>query len=156
MSRLRWPDSTNSVSEKPGTIHIKAVEKLHESVVAFRNRVEAELQKSMNKSCQELIKVLLPGVQRNPPKEWRFSDGRRPDKDTCRMFVEQELKQAFGSAQRLLGGMEVGLQFKGVTYETLKEEGFLAAAEKAGLDVRRLHEEFEAAKATPTDGNRTT
>ena len=22
MSRLRWPDSTNSVSEKPGTIHI--------------------------------------------------------------------------------------------------------------------------------------
>ena len=21
MSRLRWPDSTNSVSEKPGTIH---------------------------------------------------------------------------------------------------------------------------------------
>ena len=22
MSRLRWPDSTNSVSEKPGTIHV--------------------------------------------------------------------------------------------------------------------------------------
>ena len=22
MSRLRWPESTNSVSEKPGTIHI--------------------------------------------------------------------------------------------------------------------------------------
>ena len=22
MSRLRWPDSTNSVSEKPGTIHL--------------------------------------------------------------------------------------------------------------------------------------
>lgn len=43
--------------------------------------------------------------------------------------------------------MEVGLQFKGVTYETLKEEGFLAAATKAGLDVKRLHEEFEAAKA---------
>ena len=25
MSRLRWPDSTNSVSEKPGTIHSHAV-----------------------------------------------------------------------------------------------------------------------------------
>ena len=24
MSRLRWPDSTNSVSEKPGTIHYDA------------------------------------------------------------------------------------------------------------------------------------
>ena len=135
---------------------IKAVEKLRESVVAFRNTVEAELQKSMDKSRQELIKALLPGVQRNPPKEWCFSDGRRPDKDTCRVFIEQELEQAFGSAQRLLGEMKVGLQFKGVTYETLKEEGFLAAAEKVGLDVKRLHEEFEAAKATPTDCTRPT
>ena len=32
MSRLRWPDSTNSVSEKPGTIQIvlvNSVESLH-------------------------------------------------------------------------------------------------------------------------------
>ncbi len=27
MSRLRWPDSTNSVSEKPGTIHTDRFEK---------------------------------------------------------------------------------------------------------------------------------
>ena len=26
MSRLRWPDSTNSVSEKPGTIHLPPCE----------------------------------------------------------------------------------------------------------------------------------
>ena len=65
----------------------------------------------MDKSRQELVKALLPGVQRNPPKEWRFSDGRKPDKDTCRTFIEQELERAFGSAQRVLGGMEVGLQF---------------------------------------------
>ena len=59
------------------------------------------------------------------------------------------LEQAFGSAERLLAGMEVRLQFKGVTYETLKDEAFLAAAVKAGLDVTRLHEEFEAVKAKP-------
>jgi hypothetical protein len=135
---------------------IKEVEKLRESVVAFRNKVGVELQKSMDKSRQELVKALLPGVQRNPPKEWRFSDGRKPDKDACRIYIEQELEKAFGTAQRLLGGMEVGLQFKGVTYETLKEEGFLAAAAKAGLDVNRLHEEFEAAKATSTDVKRPT
>ena len=67
------------------------------------------------------------------------------------MVIEQELEQVFGSARRLLGGMEVGLQVKGVTYETLKEEGFLAAAEKVAPDVNRLHGEFAAAEATPTD-----
>jgi hypothetical protein len=112
---------------------VRAVDKLRRSVVEFRAKVEGELQKSMDKSRQELVKALLPGVQRNPPKEWHFSDGRKPDKNTCRIFIEQELEQAFGSAQRVLGGMEVGLQFKGVTYETLKEEGFLIAAAKGVL-----------------------
>ena len=39
MSRLRWPDSTNSVSEKPGTIHYMAVWKLPDK--EFCEKIEA-------------------------------------------------------------------------------------------------------------------
>ena len=35
MSRLRWPDSTNSVSEKPGTIHLFKREKISGLLVPF-------------------------------------------------------------------------------------------------------------------------
>jgi hypothetical protein len=103
----------------------------------------------MDKSRRELVKALLPGVQRHPPKQWRFSDGRKPDKNACRVYIEQELEQTFGSAERLLSGMDVTLRFKGVTYEMLKDDEFLKAADKARLDVKRLHEEFGAAKAAP-------
>ena len=91
----------------------------------------------MDKSCQELIKVLLSAFQRNPPKEWGFSDGRRPDKNTGRIFIDQELQPAFGSAPWFLGGTE---------------ESFLTSARKDGLDIKRLHEAFEAAKTRPADG----
>ncbi len=94
---------------------------------------------------------IAAGCSRKPPKEWRFSDGQKPDKETCRRFVERDLGRAFGTANQLISGMEVTLRFKGLTYETLKDEEFLKAVEKAQppLDVERLHEEYDAAKAKP-------
>ena len=127
---------------------IEQVEQLRMAVSAFRQKLQLELQESMDRSRRELVRALLPGVQRNPPKEWRFSDGRKPDKETCRMFLDEELAQAFGSAGRLISGMTVKLQFKGVTYEMLTDDEFLAAAVKAGVDLEKLHDEFQAAKAT--------
>lgn len=123
------------------------VQELQQAVAKFREKLRAELQDAMDKSRGELVKALLPGVQRNPPKDWRFSDGRKPDKDTCKQFLDEELTQAFGAADRLIAGMTVRLTFKGVTYEMLKDETFLAAAAKAGLDVKMMHEELQAAPA---------
>ena len=127
---------------------VDEVEKLKAAVATFREKLEAELQKTIDRSRQELVRALLPGVQRNPPSQWRFSDGRKPDKETCRLFLDQELAQAFGTAKRLISGMTVKLQFKGVTYEMLNDEDFLVAAGKARLGLGKLHEEFQAAKAT--------
>jgi hypothetical protein len=129
------------------------VRKLQQAVAEFREKLRAELQQAMDKSRGELVKALLPGVQRNPPKDWRFSDGRKPDKDTCKQFLEQELTQAFGAADRLIAGMIVRLTFKGVTYEMLKDETFQTAAAKAGLDVKMMHEELQAAPAQKSDSS---
>ena len=98
--------------------------------------------------AESVTNALVPGVARRPPEEWFFSDGRKPDRETCRQFVSQDLAKAFGRAEQWLSGMEVHLRFKGLTYETLSDESFLEAAGKAGLDVERLHEEFNAAKAS--------
>lgn len=135
-----------------------AVAKLRQRVDEFKEKLEEQLEASIERSRTELLKALLPAVARKPPKELRFSDGQKPDKETCRRFVERDLGRAFGTATQLISGMDVTLRFKGLTYETLKDEEFLTAVEKAQppLDVTRLHEEYEAAKAKPTAmGHRT-
>jgi hypothetical protein len=133
----------------------EAVSKLRESVEAFKVKLEAELQASIDRSRSDLIAALLPGVSRRPPKEWLSSDRGKLDRDSCRLFIEQDLTRAFGTASQWLSGMEVNLQFKGLTYETLNDKDFIAAAEKAGLEVERLHDEFDAAKAsTPVQEGR--
>ncbi len=135
-----------------------AVAGLRQRVSEFKEKLEEQLETSIERSRAELLKALLPAVSRKPPKQWRFSDGQKPDKETCRRFVERDLGKAFGTANQLLSGMEVTLRFKGLTYETLKDEEFLKAVEKAQppLDVKRLHDEYDAAKATLEGAGRRT
>jgi hypothetical protein len=133
-----------------------AVAGLRQRVSEFKKKLEEQLDTSIERSRAELLKALLPAVSRKPPKQWRFSDGQKPDKETCRRFVERDLGRAFGTANQLLSGMEVTLRFKGLTYETLNDQEFLKAVEKAQppLDVKRLHEEYDAAKATSEETSR--
>src|SRR3954469_3763887 len=68
---------------------IEQVEHLRKAIESFKQKLENSLQKSIDKGREELVKALLPAVQRKPPKSWRFSDGRKPDKAACRTFIEQ-------------------------------------------------------------------
>lgn len=121
---------------------------LRKRVEDFKRELEEKLGASMKRSLDDLKGALLPAVRRKPPKKWCRSDGTRPDAAACERFLEQDLTRAFGTASQLIGGMEVRLQFRGITHETLTDEEFLDAAHKAGLDVSRLHEEYDAAKAS--------
>jgi hypothetical protein len=126
------------------------VSALRARIETFKETLKQQLQASMDHAREELVEALLPGVSANPPKKWCASDGRKPDGETCRRFLEQDLVHAFGKASRLLSGMEIILRFKGLTYETLNDKKFIEAATRAGLDVARLHEEFNAAKGQPS------
>ena len=60
MSRLRWPDSTNSVSEKPGTIHLAGLD-------TVRARVEpvnfaAAYQRSRLKRALRRLQYSMGGM----------------------------------------------------------------------------------------------
>ena len=126
------------------------VKQLDAAVTAFRAKVIAGLSATLERNRAALVKALLPMVRRKPPKAWAESClFNASDKDAARRFLEQELDRAFGRAERLVTPMKVTTLFKGVTYEMLRDERFMAAARKAFPELPALHEEADAAKAAP-------
>lgn len=125
----------------------QAVTELRVQIENFKQTVMQDLQDWIDRGRDQLITALLPGLLRNPPREWCAENGRL-DEETCRGFLERDLARSLGTANRLVSGMEVTVRFKGLTYETLNDKSFLEAAKKAGVDIARLHAEFDAAKAT--------
>lgn len=123
------------------------VQKLRDAVKAFGEEVRSQLQAVMDTNRENLVKSLLPQVRRNIPKIWLMSDGTKPDAETLRQFLDDDLRRAFGPADRLIKHMEVRLVFKGVTYELLCNTEFLEAAQKAIPELTKFYEEFDAAKA---------
>lgn len=130
------------------------VRKLRTDVATFAETVKAELQAAMDKNRESLVKAMLPLVKRTTPKEWCRSDGTKPDSDTLRQFLDDDLRRAFGNADRLTKAMEVKLIFKGVTYELLTDAKFLDAARQAIPELQKLYDEFDAARAASKDDHR--
>jgi hypothetical protein len=96
-----------------------------------------------------LLAALTPSVSANPPERWTKFLGPRASKDAVRGQVDNELAAAFGSVDHLFDEMKVKLIFKGVTYESLNDPRFIETASRAIPTLQSLHEEFDAAKASP-------
>ena len=79
------------------------------------------------------------------------SDGKKPDADTLRQFLDGDLRQAFGTAEQLIKHMLVKIVFKGVTHELLTDDKFRDAAQQAFPELTTLYNEFDAAKVVNTD-----
>jgi hypothetical protein len=130
----------------------RGVEALIAAVNAFREKVRADLEAVIERNCSQLMTTFMPALQKNPPAEWIPSTGQPPDVNTLRRYLERDLKRAFGSADSLVGAMKVQCRFKGVTYESLSDKGFIDAATKAIPELQRFHEEFLAAEASANEG----
>ena len=68
-----------------------------------------------------------------------------------RQFLDDDLRRAFGTADRLTKAMEVKLVFNGVTYELLTDAKFLEAARQVLPELQKLYDEFDAARATKNE-----
>lgn len=123
-----------------------AVNELRTAVEEFGKKLRDELQASIERQRAALVDAFLPRLCQRPPQEWSLF-GKPPEAENVKSMLEQELKRAFGTADRLIKKMEVKLLFKGVTYEMLTDPKFLDACAKAGFDLEKLHDEFDAAKA---------
>jgi len=131
----------------------KAVAELRTSVEAFQTKVKEELQATMDKTQKSLCEALLPSLRQTPPKAWIPSNSAKPDDATLRQFLQDTLRKAFGSADQLIKHMSVNTLFKGVTYEMLTEDKFIATAKKVIPELDQLHSEFDAAEGEPPTGD---
>jgi hypothetical protein len=124
----------------------KSVKKLREQVAVFRKQVVADLQKAMDKNRKSLRQALLPSLLKNPPKEWRNSDGSQPKDSILEQWLNDDLLRAFGTAEKLVGKMEVNVLYKAVTYESLQDQKFIEVAKKAFPSLENILDESIAVK----------
>ncbi len=118
-----------------------AVTSLRKSVEAFKKKIETDLQNAMDRNREALHKALLPSICENPPKDWRPSDGSKPEADNVKKWLDDELRAAFGTAKSLTGKMEVKVLYKAVTYESLKDPKFIEIAKRAFPSLINLIDE---------------
>jgi hypothetical protein len=124
-----------------------AVATLRKYVERFQARVEKGLQKAMDESRSGLAKALFPAVSAKPPERSVRFIGGSPDTEAIQNWLEMDLEQHFGTARDHIKKMEVSLVFKGVTYESLKDEKFIETAQKHLYSLKKLYEEFNTARA---------
>lgn len=131
----------------------KKVEKLRRCIELFKLSVMKNLVQAMERNRESLVEALFPSVMKSPPDRWRKYFASTPDPDTIRRLLENEIAQASGTPERLIGDMKLKVVFKGVTYELLSDEKFMEAARKALPGLPELHIEYDAARAKSQQGS---
>jgi len=132
----------------------REVELLKDAVDRFAEEVRTKLQTAMDKNRENLFRSMLPLVKRSVPKDWLKSNGSKPDVDTLKQFLDDDLRRAFGTADKLIKNMKVRLVFKGVTFESLTNEDFIKIARESIPELSKIYDEFDAAKAEDLDNQK--
>jgi hypothetical protein len=125
---------------------LSAVKTLERYVLRFQRQLKLQLQAAIDKNKATLAGALLPSVIAKPPKRWRRLLSDYPNPEEVERVLNAELAESFGSAEDLIDEMEVKIIFKGVTYESLNEPGFVTVVRKELPWLKVLHEEYDAAK----------
>lgn len=125
------------------------VERLKQQIKRFAERALGKLVDHFVKTAKELAAELLDDVFTDIPTQWRKKLGSRPDREQVRWFITEALHRAFGDPDGRIGKMDVKVVFKDVTYEMLKEPGFISLVSERFPDLKHI-EEYTAAKERQT------
>ena len=136
----------NGILRKDKADFEKNVENLRMAVTKFGEEVKKKLPAEIDQNREKLGKALLPNLLVNPPKDWKMSDGSKPDNQGLKRLLDDELRNAFGEAEEIIGKMEIKLVFKDVTYESLMDQEFIEIAKKAFPNLEDLLKEEIAVK----------
>ncbi|HYE60715.1 MAG TPA: hypothetical protein VD997_01855 [Phycisphaerales bacterium] len=121
-----------------------AVRTLVKMLNRARRRKGGHLQAAMNRRLEVLHAALLPAVSAHPPERWYVTATHSDIPELLR----EELHELAGTAEEMLEGARVELRYKGVTYETLTDEGFFALVSQRLSDMPVLLDEREAVAVT--------
>lgn len=116
-------------------------------VAVFTAAVKEKLAQAVEESVKNLTEALLPAVMKNPPARLKKHVlNVSTTEDDYRAAVRAELGKAFNLGDRFFAPT-VKVQFKDLTYETLKDPKFMVSLNKAfpGLTQTPIFEEHDAA-----------
>lgn len=144
---VNLPGYGNVVLRSNKTDFENAVKVLRNKVEEFQEQVQNELQQKLDESRKNLTSALFPAVKARPPERSIRFIGSTPDDKSLETWLAADLERSFGSADNYIKKMEVSLTFKGVTYESLRNDEFLQTARKYLHGVPELYTIFDTAKA---------
>jgi hypothetical protein len=111
---------------------VERIERFKAVVEAFKNAVDAQIEAELKKSKDRLIEYLVPKVCENPPSFWlstMLTAGKLTQED-AKERLDACLSDEFSTVDKVFAP-EVKVTYKEVTYETIKNKDFLAAAQEA-------------------------
>lgn len=114
---------------------------LREELKKYQEQVEAEIQGQLEKSKEAIVAYYLPLAVKNPPDAAFGIFG-----SDVKSWLEHVLDNAFPRADGLVSRMDLDVDYKDVTYETLKDPRFLEAIRTAfpGQNWDKAFNEFKA------------
>ncbi|MBI1335715.1 MAG: hypothetical protein GC164_01995 [Phycisphaera sp.] len=118
------------------------VKKLRHSVRKYAEMVLNKLDSAIGSNRDALVESLLDNLMQNIPENWNKSalvDTR--DRESVREYLTRLIDESFGSAHKLVRGMDVTVNYKAVTYESLTDKNFMKLAGKAFPEMKSLYEE---------------
>jgi hypothetical protein len=116
---------------------------------SHKAKVQTELEKHLGDSRKKVVDYYLPLVKARPPDSLIGQlPTEKPDDEHVRCWLDMELDHAFPRGEQLLSEMKLDVQYRDVTYETLKENGFAEALRQAYPQVNwnKPFDEFNAAR----------
>ena len=145
---------TRSLGKKHGRIiRVATLPTLKERLANLQKKIEAH-QKDIKKSLEETLKnsqkmivnYYLPLVLENPPDEL-FGIFGVPTEQDINNWLESEIENTFPTADSLINKIQLEVNYKDVTFDTLNGEDFLKSIKEAypEVDWDKAYKEFRAA-----------
>ncbi|MFC7410253.1 hypothetical protein [Hydrogenophaga atypica] len=147
---------TPSLGKDHGRVVLKAakphlaarLKEFRSKLEAHQKTVEADLQKHLDTSREQIVAYYLPRVMETKPDALvgQSLNGEVSEAAASR-WLNSELDRVFPKADSLIQEMKLEERFKDVTFETLNREDFLDSVKDAfpNVDWEKAYSEFRAA-----------
>lgn len=150
-------DFTCSLGEPYGRVMLRAkrlefdarINALCEEIELHKEGIKSNLEKEINYSIQSIIEALLDHIIKTPPPQLRRQVIREPTEEEAAQWLCDELLKVFPAAEDLISEMKLIVHFKGITYETLKDDNFEHLVRNAFpyVDWDTIFNEYDAAQS---------
>ena len=145
---------THSLGKDHGRVVLKGIKphleerlaKFGEELKVHQAKVEKDLQVKLDESRKQIVEYFVPRVVASPPDAMRGRYLKFGDAE-ARVWLDDELDQAFPKAEAMVQKMQLDVHYKDVTFETLNKQDFLDAVQKAfpRVNWEKAYEGFRAA-----------